>query len=144
MKMGSATKAMAKKAKASAVRSVTIDEDDAAPVASLGDRLRAAVAAIPRGRVCSYGQVAQRAGAPGRARAVGRALGEAPDGMKLPWHRVMRAGGVIAFPKGSPGYEEQVKRLAREGVKVVNGRVDLAAFGFEESLDLELWGGMLR
>jgi methylated-DNA-protein-cysteine methyltransferase-like protein len=120
-----------------------IDDRDA-PVASLGDRLRAAVAAIPRGRVCSYGQVAQRAGAPGRARAVGRALGQAPDGMKLPWHRVMRAGGVIAFPKGSPGFEEQVKRLTREGVKVVNGRVDLAAFGFEESLDLELWGGMLR
>ena len=43
-------------------------------------RIYAAIAAIPPGRVASYGAIAARAGLPGRARLVGRLLGEVPDG----------------------------------------------------------------
>src|SRR5690348_10875616 len=69
-------------------------------------RVYAAIAAIPPGRVASYGAIAARAGLPGRARLVGRLLGEVPDGMELPWFRVLRSSGEIALPRGSRGFRE--------------------------------------
>ena len=103
-------------------------------------RVYAAIAAIPPGRVASYGAIAARAGLPGRARLVGRLLGEVPDGMELPWFRVLRSSGEIALPKGSRGFREQVRRLRAEGVEVKNGRVALSAFGLDANLDRTLWG----
>ncbi len=103
-------------------------------------RIYAAIAAIPRGRVASYGAIAKRAGLPGRARLVGKLLGATPDGLELPWFRVLRASGHIALPKGCAGFREQVRRLRAEGVEVRNGRVALAAFGLDGDLDRELWG----
>ena len=85
------------------------------------------VARIPRGRVSTYGDVAREAGLPGRARQAGFALKHAPDGMHLPWHRVVGAGGKIAFPPGSSARREQTRRLQSEGITVANGRVARAA-----------------
>lgn len=87
----------------------------------------AVVGAIPRGAVSTYGAVARAAGLPGRARLAGRALRESPDEMKLPWHRVVGAGGKIVFPPGSRHHKEQARRLRAEGVAVKAGRVDRAA-----------------
>jgi methylated-DNA-protein-cysteine methyltransferase-like protein len=98
------------------------------------------IAAIPAGRVASYGEVAMRAGLPGRARLVGRVLGDSDNALKLPWHRVLRSSGQTAFAKGSHGFSEQSQRLRAEGVVIVNGRVDLEQFGWERNLDVELWG----
>lgn len=81
------------------------------------------VLAIPRGRVATYGAVAAAAGLPGRARLAGRALRTAPAGLHLPWHRVVAAGGRIAFPVGSREHREQAKRLRAEGVTVCGARV---------------------
>lgn len=100
----------------------------------------AAIAAIPSGRVASYGAIAARAGLPGRARLVGKVLGETPEGLELPWFRVLRASGQIALPPGSRGFNEQCRRLRAEGVTVVNGRVPLARFGLDADLDRALWG----
>ena len=97
-----------------------------------------AIRSIPAGSVASYGELAARAGLPGRARLVGRILGEMPDA-KLPWHRVLRSDGRIAFPPGSRSFREQVRRLAGEGVLVVRGRVDLSRHGWERNLDAVLW-----
>jgi methylated-DNA-protein-cysteine methyltransferase-like protein len=98
------------------------------------------VASIPPGRVASYGEIASRAGLPGRARLVGRVLREAPEAWALPWFRVLRADGRLAFPPGSRAFREQARRLAAEAVLVVNGRVDLARHGWERDLDELLWG----
>ncbi|MBS0395096.1 MAG: MGMT family protein [Proteobacteria bacterium] len=96
------------------------------------------VAALPPGRVCTYGAVAARAGLPRRARLVGHALKVAPRALALPWHRVVGAGGRIAFPAGSAAHREQRRRLLAEGVAVVRGRVRVPAAG---DLDALLWGG---
>ncbi|HTI96696.1 MAG TPA: MGMT family protein [Rudaea sp.] len=93
---------------------------------------------IPRGRVTSYGEIAARAGMPRHARLVGRILGEY-SALKLPWQRVLRADGRIAFPAGSRGHREQRALLVDEGVVVRNGRVDLSRFGWQRDLDAELW-----
>ncbi|MEO8801914.1 MAG: MGMT family protein [Rudaea sp.] len=97
------------------------------------------IAAIPSGRVASYGEIAQRAGLPRRARLVGRVLRGADPRLKLPWHRVLRADGRIAFAVGSKGFREQRERLVVEGVVVVKGRVDLVRFGWQRDLDAQLW-----
>jgi len=87
----------------------------------------AVVGAIPRGSVSTYGAVARAAGLPGRARLAGRALRESPKEMKLPWHRVVGAGGKIVFPRTSLNHREQTRRLRAEGVVVKAGRVSREA-----------------
>ena len=105
---------------------------------SAEDRILAAVRAIPRGQVAGYGEVARRAGLPGRARLAARVLSNNTD-PKLPWHRVLRADGRIAFPSGSEGFREQGRRLRAEGVEVKQGRVRLPRRE-KPDLDAELWG----
>ena len=104
---------------------------------SAAERILAAVRAIPRGEVAGYGHVARRAGLPGRARLVARILSENAD-PALPWHRVLRSDGRIAFPEGSEGFREQSRRLRDEGVRVERGRVRLSR---DEAADLDaaLW-----
>jgi methylated-DNA-protein-cysteine methyltransferase-like protein len=85
-------------------------------------RIRKAIRAIPAGSVAGYGVVAHRAGLPGRARLVARMLA-GNDDPTLPWHRVLRSDGRIAFPPDSEGFAEQIQRLRAEGVVVVAGRV---------------------
>ncbi len=67
--------------------------------------------------------MARAAGLPGRARQVGYALKHAPDGMHLPWHRVVSASGKIAFPPNTRVHREQTRLLRSEGIAVENGRV---------------------
>lgn len=116
------------------------DLDDEEARALRARRIIAAVAAIPRGRVASYGAIAARAGYPGRARLIGRVLGDAPNRLDLPWHRVLRADGRIGIPVGTKGFREQCKRLKAEGVSVVEGRVPMSAFGLDHDLDRAIWG----
>ena len=85
------------------------------------------VCTIPRGQVSTYGAVARAAGFPGRARQTGFALRVAPKALNLPWHRVVAAGGRIAFPRSSREYHEQARRLRAEGVRVAEGRVECGA-----------------
>ena len=103
---------------------------------SAESRILAAIRDLPHGRVAGYGQIAHRAGLPGRARLVARILSRG-DEEGLPWHRVLRSDGRIAFPEGSRGYREQSRRLRAEGVVVENGRVRMPR---EASLDAALWG----
>jgi len=92
-------------------------------------RILATVDAIPRGRVATYGDVAREAGLGRRARFVGRVLRDLPAGTRLPWHRVLRAGGALAPREGA---REQRRRLRAEGVPLDRaGRVDLARFRWD-------------
>jgi len=91
------------------------------------------LSAIPRGRVTSYGQVAAFAKLPRSARLIGRVLRHLPPETTLPWHRVLRADGKIAFPPDSHNYRRQKRLLEREGVEVSRGKVDLRIFGWQGS-----------
>ncbi len=102
-------------------------------------RIYSAIAAVPRGQVATYGGIAARAGLPGRARWVARTLAEAPAALRLPWHRIVAAGGRIALPVGSEAHAEQVRRLQREGHVVRNNRVALPALEDAAELDALLW-----
>jgi methylated-DNA-protein-cysteine methyltransferase-like protein len=87
-----------------------------------------AVQTIPRGRVASYGQVAELAGLPGRARLVGRVLSLLPPKSRVPWQRVVNARGELSL-SGESGAKQR-RLLEREGVRFgPSGRVDLRRFG---------------
>jgi len=100
-------------------------------------RILAEVRAIPPGQVASYGAVARRAGFPRCARLVARLLATSDEAV-LPWHRVLRSDGRIAFAPGSAGFDEQCARLRAEGVEVHAGRVRIQADA--RWLDTVLWG----
>lgn len=101
-------------------------------------RILAAVRAVPAGSTAGYGDIAHRAGLPGRARLVARVLAESGEA-DLPWHRIVRSDGKIAFPPESAAWKKQCARLRREGVEIVNGRVAMASRVAEDDLDALLW-----
>jgi methylated-DNA-protein-cysteine methyltransferase-like protein len=113
--------------------------------ASMPDRRAAAILAvverIPRGRVTTYGSVAGRAGLPRQARLVGKVLASLPPRSKVPWQRVVAAGGRIAFPDGSPSRARQIRLLRAEGIDATRGRVDLKRHGWgaPDGGDLDRW-----
>lgn len=90
----------------------------------LAQRILACIESIPSGRVMTYGDVAEYAGAPS-PRIVGRVL--ALDHGTVPWHRVLRADGSLAEHL----YTEQRQRLLAEGVRFRGDRVELAAFRWD-------------
>jgi methylated-DNA-protein-cysteine methyltransferase-like protein len=100
---------------------------------SIHAKFYAVIRRIPSGKVATYGQVAALAGLQRRARMVGQALRSAPEGVEVPWHRVVNAQGSVS-PRGGLGVEEGYQRhlLEEEGV-VFNerGRIDLDRFGWD-------------
>src|SRR6266542_6348878 len=82
------------------------------------ERIYAVVSRIPRGRVATYGQVARLAGLAGQARLVGYALSALETGSRIPWHRVVNAGGQISLRRdGGPAGRLQRVLLQRERVR---------------------------
>ncbi|MBO4861972.1 MAG: MGMT family protein [Firmicutes bacterium] len=88
-----------------------------------------AVKLIPEGKTATYGQIAELAGHPRAARAVGNALHRNPDETNVHCHRVVNADGRLARNFGFGGQDEQRRRLIADGVYVVNCRVDLEEYG---------------
>ena len=105
-----------------------------AHVAALYRAIYAVVRRIPRGRVATYGQVAELAGIPGGARVAGAAMKTSPAGARLPWQRVVgkaaprRARIAIHDPVGAA---TQRALLEAEGVAVGDaGLIALDRFGW--------------
>lgn len=83
-------------------------------------RIEAAIRAIPRGKVSTYGGIARAAGFPGAARLVARILHRS---FGLPWQRVLGAGGEIKL-RGDSAIEQRF-RLEAEGVRFRGRKVDM-------------------
>ncbi|MGL1958398.1 MAG: MGMT family protein [Colwellia sp.] len=93
---------------------------------------------IPVGKVACYGQIADLAGLPGKARLVGKSLGKVPEsgwkGKSVPWFRVINAQGNISFPTGSDSFEKQKQHLQDEQVVVIGNRIKLKQFQWQPDL----------
>lgn len=91
-------------------------------------RMYAVVRRIPRGRVATYGQVAELAGLGRAARQVGYALHALAGSTAIPWHRVINAAGRISLPPGVGGLDQRFRLLA-DGVAVdERGRISLVRY----------------
>lgn len=80
---------------------------------------------VPEGRVVTYGQLAEMAGSPGAARAVGSAMKKEPAAGHPCWRVVGSDGSLHESAVGGPG--EQRRRLREENVP----------FEDEDTVDLE-------
>jgi methylated-DNA-protein-cysteine methyltransferase-like protein len=81
------------------------------------DTVLAVICSLGPGEVVTYGEIADQAGFPGAARAVGTVLRHCDDG--VPWWRVVGAGGRIRTPERV----RQAELLGKEGVLVLGGKV---------------------
>ena len=88
--------------------------------------IRAAILAIPRGKVATYGDVAAAAGYPGYHRQVAQVLNHSGHG--LPWHRVLGAGGQIKTSMDTALTQRTL--LQMEGVQFKGRRVDMNACAY--------------
>ncbi len=107
---------------------------------NLTERIYAAVRMIPEGHVATYGQTARLAGNPRMSRAVGNALHKNPDPDSTPCFRVVSLKAELSGEFAFGGKGRQQALLEADGVDVVDGKVDLDKFGFDDApLILYLW-----
>lgn len=86
---------------------------------------------IPKGKVVTYGQIAEHLGNPKLARAVGNALHRNPCGEKYPCYKVLNSRGELSRSYAFGGIEEQKKRLENDGVEVINYTVNLKIYRYD-------------
>lgn len=96
--------------------------------ASFSQRVFHIVAAIPYGKVTTYGEVARLAGSPRAARQVGGVLRRLPEGSTLPWHRVINRHGQISLQ--GEDFQRQRQALLAEGI----------IFGPHSTVDFDRYG----
>lgn len=90
-------------------------------------RIYQILAAIPAGRVTTYGDIARLAGSPRAARQVGGVLKRLPAGSTLPWHRVINRAGQISLV--GDDLHRQRDALVKEGIDVSSdGKVSLGRY----------------
>lgn len=111
--------------------------EDGAHLRRLYQRLYAVIRRIPRGRVATYGQVAELAGIPGGARIAAASLKVSKPADRLPWQRVIgkasKTRGRIAI-HDPVGAAIQRQLLEGEGVRVgERGLIALDVYGWRSS-----------
>ena len=76
---------------------------------------------IPAGRVSTYGDLAKALGSPSYSRIIGRILGNNPNPVKVPCHRVVKFDGKLGGYKY--GIDKKKDLLEKEGISIVNETV---------------------
>lgn len=94
---------------------------------SFRDKIYHLARQIPKGKVATYGQLAEMAGSPGAARAVGMCMKTNPDAPRTPCHRVVAANGKLTGYSAGEGIKTKKQMLLDEGVKFTGDKVNLVA-----------------
>jgi alkylated DNA nucleotide flippase Atl1 len=84
---------------------------------------------IPKGKVTTYGIMARKLGI--HPRHAGMLLGRNPDGARYPCYKVVRSDGSLGGYTSSRGVVEKAERLRKDGIEIVNNRVDLKKHLFD-------------
>ena len=100
---------------------------------NLEEKIFEFVKQIPRGRVATYGQIAELLGDKKLARAVGNVLHKNKDQFTVPCYRVVTAKGELSSSYAFGGASEQEKLLRSDGVEVANGKVDLIKYAWKQN-----------
>jgi len=104
------------------------------------ERIYSVVSRIPVGKVTTYGQVARLAGGCS-PRNVGYALSALPEGLDIPWYRVINRLGRISLRSDLGGDLIQRQLLESEGVLFSDKKqVDFERFGWISKNESDFWG----
>lgn len=101
-------------------------------MANFFEKVYTQVRRIPVGKVATYGQIARLCGNPRMSRQVGWALHSNPHPIEIPCHRVVNRYGELAPAFAFGGVDVQRHLLEYEGVSVVDNKVDLSVYLWEE------------
>lgn len=101
---------------------------------SLSQKVYDYLTTIPKGKVVTYKQVAESLGNKGLARVVGNILHKNPDENKYPCYKVLNSKGELAEAFVFGGKEVQKERLEKEGIKVIDNKVDLKLYQWKEKI----------
>ena len=96
------------------------------------NRIYDVVKQIPYGKVATYGQVATLAGNKKWSRVVGYALHVNPDPKNIPCYRVVNRFGDVSKAFAFGGENKQIELLEAEGIKVIDGRVDMKKYQWNQ------------
>ena len=91
---------------------------------------------IPKGKIVTYGQIAEMLGNKHYARAVGNILHANPDGEKYPCYKVVNSKGHLACQYAFGGIEKQREKLSTDGIEVIDHKVDLKKYQWSGSSNL--------
>ena len=113
-----------------------VDEKKLAKLSTYQQAILRILAEVPKGKVTTYGDLAKELSkrdsnwSPNASRAVGTTMRNNPCGPQIPCHRVIKSDGTVGnFRGGEKGaVEEKIAMLRNEGVKVVDGKIDLNEF----------------
>lgn len=94
----------------------------------LKDKVYTYLQTIPKGRVTTYGKIAEALGNKSLSRVVGNILHVNPDGDKYPCYKVVNSNGMLSKNYAFGGLEAQKIRLEADGITVTNDRVDLTKY----------------
>lgn len=83
---------------------------------------------IPKGKVVTYGQIAEYLGNKKLARTVGNILHKNPDGDKYPCYKVVNSKGYLSKNYSFGGIKKQKEKLEADGIVVTNYKVDLEKY----------------
>lgn len=87
---------------------------------------------IPYGKVVTYGQIGEYLGNKKLCRAVGNILHNNPDGNSFPCYKVVNSKGMLSKNYAFGGIEAQRQKLEKEGIEVIENRVDLNKYQYRE------------
>lgn len=87
---------------------------------------------IPKGKVVTYGQIAEYLGNKKLSRVVGNILHVNPDPIKYPCYKVVNSKGQLSHNFGDGGIEVQKERLEKDGIEVINYQVDLNKYQYKK------------
>jgi O-6-methylguanine DNA methyltransferase len=95
-------------------------------IISFKEKIYSLTRRIPKGKVATYGQLANLAGKPKAARAVGLFMKINRDALRTPCHRVVAANGSLTGYSGPGGITTKKKMLLKEGIIFKGNKVDLS------------------
>ena len=94
------------------------------------DKVYSYLLTVPKGKVVTYGQIAEYLGNKNLARVVGNILHNNPDEEKYPCYKVVNGKGNLSENFAFGGIEKQKEKLESDGIEVVNYKVDLTKYRF--------------
>lgn len=95
---------------------------------SFNEKCYSILVSVPKGKITTYKNIARAIGGKGY-RAVGNAMNKNPYAPKVPCHRVVKSNGEIGgFAFGS---KNKIEMLKKEGIEIVNEKVDLEKYLFK-------------